>query len=121
MRNIKFKYLYRDGGNYKNYGFSIFRNPDNLSVEEIERKLETIFLNELYFIAAQIGLPELFHEDYPAIDDVSFHEYCSVESTEEDESEFSKWTIKEFVEKVEKESAIGWELFDPREKLSPFG
>jgi len=113
MSNVKFEYLYRDGGNYKNYGSCVFKNPDNLSVDEIERRLEIAFLNRLHFIAEQVELPELFHDDYPTTDDVSFHEYSGVELSKEDESDSSQRTIKEFVEKVEKESAIGWKLFDP--------
>jgi len=120
MSNIKFKYLYRDAGNYKNYGFRVFGNPDNWSVDEIQGRLEAAFLDGIHFIAEQIGLPELFHLDYPTIDDVSFHEYDSLELTEERATDSSEQTIKEFVEKIERESVIGWKLFDPRERLIRF-
>ena len=36
MPNIKFSYLYRDAGNYKNYGEVIFANPDEMPIEEVE-------------------------------------------------------------------------------------
>lgn len=117
MNNIKFKYLYRDAGNYKNYGFRIFKNPDNLPLSEIEKELEAAFLDGLYFIAKQIDLPELFHDDYPTTDDVSFHEYDGSESSTEMLTGSSIQTIKEFVDKVLQESAIGWKLFDPQDRL----
>ena len=117
MSNIKFKYLYRDAGNYKNYGFRVFRNPDNLSVSEIGKKFEASFLNGLYFIAEQIGLPELFHDDYPTLDDVSFHEYYGVEMSDEEGTDSSVQTIKQFAQKVMQESSTGWKLFDPQERL----
>lgn len=36
---IKFSYLYRDAGNYKQYGSVVLDNPDNLSLEEIEKQI----------------------------------------------------------------------------------
>ncbi len=117
MNNIKFKYLYRDAGNYKNYGFRVFRNPDNLPLGEIEKEIKAAFLDGLYFISEQIGLPELFHDDYPTMDDVSFHEYDGSELSAEEVADSSVQTIKEFVDKVLQESAIGWKLFDPQERL----
>jgi hypothetical protein len=40
MPNIKFNYLYRDGGNYKNYSSVIFRNPTNTDLAELEALME---------------------------------------------------------------------------------
>ncbi len=36
--NIRFRYLYRDSGNYKTFGFEDFSNPHNLSLEQIQTK-----------------------------------------------------------------------------------
>jgi len=118
MSKIKFKYLYRDAGNYKNYGFKVFRNPNDLTINQIEERLESAFLNRLYFIADQIGLPELFHNDYPTIDDISFHEYDGLELMIDDVKDLSERTVEEFIDNVVQESAVGWKLFDPREMLS---
>ena len=119
MNSIKFNYLYRDAGNYKNYGFQVFKNPDNLPVSMIENKLAATFFEGLLFIANQIDLPELFHEDYPTIDDVSFHEYAGLEIIQ-DTGDVSGRTIKEFVERIEQESVLGWRFFDPHERSYRF-
>lgn len=37
--NIKLNYLYRDGGNYKVWGYEVFSNPDLLSIKGIEEKI----------------------------------------------------------------------------------
>jgi len=37
--NIRFRYLYRDSGNYKTFGFQDFANPDNLSLAQVQAKL----------------------------------------------------------------------------------
>ena len=36
MVSIKFNYLYRDGSNYKSWGKVVFRNPEQLALDEIE-------------------------------------------------------------------------------------
>lgn len=120
MSNIKFVYLYRDGGNFKNWGFCIFRNPDNLPIENIEQRLLASFWQGSLFIAEQVGLPELFHDDYPTIDDICFHEYVNSELTEEDETDSFRRTISVFVDRIEYESAVGWNVFDPRDRLSSY-
>jgi hypothetical protein len=35
MPNIKFSYLYRDGSNYKNFGFVIFNDSQNIALPEV--------------------------------------------------------------------------------------
>ena len=60
MSNVKFVYLYRDGSNYKSWGNIVFINPDKLTLEEIEERLEIAFLVDRLFIAHQISVPEQF-------------------------------------------------------------
>jgi hypothetical protein len=50
--NVKFNYLYRDGGNFKSWGEVIFSNLENLPVNEIEAKLINAFLPDNQFIAS---------------------------------------------------------------------
>jgi hypothetical protein len=113
--NTKFIYLYRDSGNYKNMSIVIFLNPENISLAEAQQRLEVAFEQKLLFIASQIGLPDLFHDDFPTSDDISFHEFSGLEFTEQDIND--KRTLKKFFAQVEKESKIGWKVFDPQERL----
>lgn len=116
-QSIKFKYLYRDTGNYKNFGNVVFSNPDNISSIEIEDSLENAFSQKVFFVAEQIGLQELFFKGFPLGDDISFHEFNDIEITDEDPNDSVGRTIKEFVELVELESSKGWQVFDPMERL----
>ena len=118
--NIKFKYLYRDAGNYKNFGYAVFSNPESISVDEIKDKLEKAFKHEMLFIADQVDLQELFFEDFPSDDDISFHEFDGLEVTDEARNDLSKRTIKQFVELIKSESSRGWKVFDPSERLFRF-
>jgi hypothetical protein len=59
MPNIKFNYLYRDGSNYKNYGFVIFTTPDNIALAELEARIVSRLIDDTYFYAQQWQLPDL--------------------------------------------------------------
>lgn len=56
MLNIKFNYRYRDSGNYKNYGYVILANPDNLELSEIENLIRAKLTDETWFYADQFGI-----------------------------------------------------------------
>ncbi len=114
--NVRFNYLYRDAGNYKSWGAVIFRNPDGLPISEIESRLRKAFFQYDLFIAGQIGVLEVFLYDKSDAteDDVCFHEFDSVEFTNEVPTDAMDRTAAEFLEVVELSSKMGWKAFDPR-------
>lgn len=79
MPNIKFNYLYRDGGNYKNYGFVILSNPGNLALTEVEKLIRNKLIDGEWFYADEWGLPELFFEWVDFRDDPTWHEFESID------------------------------------------
>ncbi len=113
--NVKFNYLYRDAGNYKSWGSTVFKNPDELTTSEIGDRLHKAFFQNVLFIAAQIGVPDVFlYEEGDATeDDVCFHEFDSVECAEDASTDPMDRTIVEFLEAVESSSGMGWKSFDP--------
>lgn len=113
--NVKIKYLYRDAGNYKSWGATVFVNPDGLSLYEIENRLKKAFFHREVFIASQIGIHGVFMYtiDNPTEDDHCFHEFDTVELTNETSDDLYNRTIKNFVEQVEIESTKGWQAFIP--------
>lgn len=115
--NIKFRYMYRDESNYKNYSSVIFTNPDSVSFDEIKARLEKAFSDSMLFNSNQVGLPELFFEDFPLPNDMTLHEFDSIETTDEAPDDHHHRTIKQFIKKVEKESAKGWIVIDPLDEL----
>jgi len=62
MPNIKFNYLYRDGANYKNYGFIIFSNPTNIATENLLNLINSKLIEEAWFYADQWKLPDMNYE-----------------------------------------------------------
>ncbi|MBS1527442.1 MAG: hypothetical protein JST19_17475 [Bacteroidetes bacterium] len=62
MPNIKFSYLYRDGGNYKKFDSVVFPNPDNRNLSEIESLIRSKLIDETWFYADEWRVPELFLE-----------------------------------------------------------
>lgn len=83
MANIKFSYLYRDSGNYKNYGFLIFSNPDNIDLSELTSLIKSKLFDGTWFYHKEWHLPDLrsAHFDYEI--DPTWHEFESVEYTDE--------------------------------------
>ena len=73
--NIRFSYLYRDAGNFKNFGDANFSNPNELSLESLSARIKLALLDEMYFDAYAVGLPELFFEDYDDELDHDWHEF----------------------------------------------
>jgi hypothetical protein len=115
---IKFKYLYRDAGNYMNWAEVVFSNPDRLAPETITQALRTAFLQDGLFIAHQVFIPEafFFSEGGATSDDHCFHEFDSVEASHATATDKQSRSIGQFVSEVEGEAARGWVAFDPHDR-----
>jgi len=83
--NIKLEYLYRDGGNYKNWGEVIFLNSGNRSLSEVENFIEGFLIDSEFFYAEDWGVPDLHFEDFPWDDEIDhdWHQYQKISPTEE--------------------------------------
>jgi hypothetical protein len=82
MPNIKFSYLYRDGSNYKKFGYLVFANPDDVNLQELEDLIKSKLIYDTRFYADKWNLPELFTEYIDFRVDPTWHEFESVEYTE---------------------------------------
>lgn len=83
MPNIKFNYLYRDSANYKKYGSVILSNPNNVEISEIEALIRSKLIDGEWFYANEWGLPELFLDTFDYRVDPTWHEFKSVEYSNE--------------------------------------
>jgi hypothetical protein len=121
MNNIKLRYLYRDGSNYKKCADLVFSNPDRFSAEGIAKELQDAFLVDGLFVAHQVRIPEVFlaADDQLTFDDHCFHEFSSVEPTSDDPNDPLGRSIGEFVAEVTAESKRGWRAFDPQDRFLP--
>ncbi|HXQ26789.1 MAG TPA: hypothetical protein VN822_10310 [Candidatus Acidoferrales bacterium] len=120
MDNIKFNYLYRDAGNYKNWAEVVFSNPDRLTVEATTKALRDAFLQDGLFIAHQVRVPETFFstEGDATSDDHCFHEFDTVEISLEIPNDPHKRSISQFIAEVKREAGSGWVTFDPHDRLA---
>jgi hypothetical protein len=84
MPNIKFSYLYRDGGNYKNYGYVVFANPDNLDLVEIRRIIHAKLIDQTWFYAHEWKVPDLNFDKWNIELDVTWHEFECIEYTNQE-------------------------------------
>ncbi len=79
--NIKFSYLYRDGGNYKQYGEEVFTNNSGLSCEEIEAMIRECLYDGEFFYVHEWGLRDLHYYPWDNDLDHTWHEFDCVEVT----------------------------------------
>lgn len=95
MPNIKFNYLYRDGANYKNFNFVIFENDQSISLENLEALIKSKLFDGQWFYADRWKVPEIFLSTFDFKIDPTWHEFESVECS--DEPANSTFTLAEFV------------------------
>ncbi len=98
MPNIKFNYLYRDGGNYKKHISIVFANPTNIDLSDLERLIQSKLIFGEWFYAEEWKLPEIFTDIVYLRIDPTWHEFANVEYTDEaaDESYF----VEEFIQLI---------------------
>lgn len=84
MSNIQFNYMYRDGANYKNHNQVVFANPERFSLEFIETKIRERLIDGEWFYVEKWHLPDLHFPKWDGEIDVLWHEFLSIEYTEEE-------------------------------------
>ncbi|QNL47884.1 hypothetical protein H8S90_13755 [Olivibacter sp. SDN3] len=98
---VKFSYMYRDGANYKNHGEVIMYNPENLSVIDATHIIHANLIDEMYFYAYELGVPDLHFSHWNNQYDHSWHEFVSLEETQE--SATTKQSLSEFLNCLKKQ------------------
>lgn len=80
MASIKFEYLYRDEGNYKEYGEVIFSNPNEIPQHVIQRIIEENLIEGSWFDPDEWGIPRFsYHEvSLYGINDFLWYEFVEV-------------------------------------------
>lgn len=100
--NIRFNYLYRDAGNYKNYGYVIFPNPNNLPIEKLKIPIYNYLIDGEFFKHKSMKIPPLFFSPENS-DDHSLHEFENIEETEDEPTDTR--TIDEFMNSLDIQKA----------------
>ena len=81
VKNIRFHYKYRDGGNYKEYGSVVFSNPDQLSIARIEEQLKAVLIDQEYFLPQACNIPLIHSFPFHPELDHEWYEFDYVEET----------------------------------------
>jgi hypothetical protein len=115
MENVKFKYLYRDGSNFKRWSDIIFSNPNDLPLEGVAKALGDAFTKDGLFIAHQVRVPEVFiyDEGNANADDHCYHELHEVTESSEIPNDRHGRSIDRFIAEVQRAAIRGWFVFDP--------
>ena len=81
--NIKFCYLYRDGGNYKNFNEIVFSNPNSKKSQEIEKLVREKLIDCTWFYCKEWNIPDMHFKEfgYDSEIDVDWHEFEAIEET----------------------------------------
>ncbi|MBD8489194.1 hypothetical protein IFO69_10595 [Echinicola sp. CAU 1574] len=84
MNKLQFNYLYRDSGNYKQYGYVVFANPENLHPEEATAMIREKLISEEFFVAEEWDVPSLRKDPYDPEIDHGWHEFEEFKWTKEE-------------------------------------
>lgn len=79
INNIKFNYLYRDAGNYKEFGEIVFTNKNSKTLQEVELAIRNNLIEGEFFIPEKWNIPRLSFENYSSELDHDYHDFESVE------------------------------------------
>ena len=111
--NIKLEYLYRDAGNFKNYGEVIFSNPNNIALDIIASMVEKVLIDNMYFVASKVGLPDLRFAEYIPHLDHDWHEVDALQPTNDLPNDPGHRNIEEFIESLRQksDSDLSWGYF----------
>ena len=96
--NIKFNYLYRDGGNYKVWGNEIISNPYSLPLAEVEVRIRKSLIDGEFFDPKYWKVKRLMHNDWVPELDHTWNEFDSIEMTIEEPT--VDYSITEFLDKI---------------------
>ena len=64
-----FEYLYRDSGNYKNWGEVIFEVASGIDLADLDKRIRDVLIDGEYFVAELAQIPTLYFQDHDTPND----------------------------------------------------
>ena len=101
---IRFNYLYRDAGNYKQYGSVVFSNPHHRALRAIEHSIRSSLIDGEFFNVKQWQLPDLREQEWDDELDHDWHEFESVEELEGDGKTYP--SIEDFLHRIKRRQEV---------------
>lgn len=93
--NLKFEYLYRDAGNYKQHGSIILQNPTSLDPKKVTDLIKQHLIDGEFFDPETFNVPRLEIYNYDPELDNDWYEFERISET--DEAATDSRTIEEFI------------------------
>lgn len=85
--NLKFEYLYRDAGNYKQFGRIVLQNPTKISPEIAKKTILPHLIDGEFFYPDKIQVPRLEIHDFDFELDHDWYEFEKFSLTDEKPTE----------------------------------
>lgn len=107
--NVKFNYLYRDEGNYKDWGSTIFSNELDWHIPDFEKAVRKYLDGREFFIASELDLPiiELYRSESSNLSEIGYYEFDCIELTKEEPNDPKNRTFLEFMRTLKKHDFSG--------------
>lgn len=104
--NIRFEYLYRDAGNFKNWGEVVFSNPHDIPANTIASMADQVLIDSAYFVASKADIPDLHFAEHDEELDHGWHEVHAFRYTNDPPNDVRDRNIEEFVESLRSASIV---------------
>lgn len=105
--NIRFSYLYRDAGNFKNWGEVVFCNPQSLSADAISKMVEKyVYDTRTFFSAEKAGVPDLRFKENNVQLDHDWHEIDAFYDTDDAPNDTQGRDIDQLIEALQRASLL---------------
>lgn len=104
--NIRFEYLYRDAGNFKNWGEVVFSNPRDVPADVTASMAEKVLIDHTFFVASKAGVPDLHFSEYNEDLDHGWHEVHAFLPTDEPPNDAQARNIEDFIISLRSASVV---------------
>ena len=104
--NICFQYLYRDAGNFKNWGEVVFSNRNNHDARQLEKQARNVLIDSEFFVADKADIPSLQFQEYIEPLDHDWHEFHSFQLSTDKPNDPCSRDIVVFIESLRDASKI---------------
>lgn len=93
--NLKFEYLYRDAGNYKQFGFMVLENPTQIKPDAARDFIRPYLIDGEFFYPDKVQVPRIEIYEYDPEIDHHWYEFEKFSLTNEKSTE--SITVQNFI------------------------
>ncbi len=80
--NVMFSFVYRDAGNFKQYGVVVFANPDQLPLLSADVAIRRVLIDGQFFVPSEWSIPLVNVFAFDPDLDHSWYEFLKLSSTD---------------------------------------